>query len=45
VASGIAVPTGTAVVAAPDSSNPQNILAINEAVIYMGIVIAAGAGR
>ncbi|KAG0705039.1 hypothetical protein DFH29DRAFT_313999 [Suillus ampliporus] len=41
VASGIAVPTGTAVVAAPDSTNPQNLLVINEALIGIGIMLAA----
>ncbi|OJA11929.1 hypothetical protein AZE42_06373 [Rhizopogon vesiculosus] len=41
VASGIAVPTGTGV-AAPNSTNPQNILVINQALVDIGIMLAAG---
>ncbi|KAG1782802.1 hypothetical protein EV702DRAFT_1066872 [Suillus placidus] len=40
VASGIAVPTGPAV-AAPNSANPQNLLVLNQAVIDIGVMLAA----
>ncbi|KAG2755920.1 hypothetical protein P692DRAFT_20556205 [Suillus brevipes Sb2] len=40
VGSGIAVPTGPAV-AAPNSANPQNLLVLNQAVIDIGIMLAA----
>ncbi|KAG1754435.1 hypothetical protein EDB19DRAFT_1902584 [Suillus lakei] len=40
VASGIAIPTGTGV-AAPDSANPQNLLVLNQALINIGIMLAA----
>ncbi|KAG2349576.1 hypothetical protein BDR05DRAFT_871333 [Suillus weaverae] len=40
VASGIAVPTGSAV-PAPNSANPQNLLVLNQAVIDIGVMLAA----
>ncbi|KAG1826963.1 uncharacterized protein BJ212DRAFT_1443164 [Suillus subaureus] len=40
VASGIAVPTGSPV-AAPNSANPQNLLVLNQAIIDIGIMLAA----
>ncbi|KAG2061669.1 hypothetical protein BDR06DRAFT_947146 [Suillus hirtellus] len=40
VGSGVAVPTGSAV-AAPDSANPQNLLALNQALIEIGIMLVA----
>jgi len=43
-ASGIAVPTGTVVVSAPDSGNPQNLLVINGALVKLGVMLSAQRG-
>ncbi|OJA17778.1 hypothetical protein AZE42_06597 [Rhizopogon vesiculosus] len=44
VASGIAVPTGTAVVDAPSIGNPQNLLVINNALVVLGVMLTTQRG-
>lgn len=44
-ASGIVVPTGTAVVPAPESGSPQNILVLNQAIINIGILLTSQRGN